>query len=102
MLPTSREFGSGASDAWTGTPHAADIAQSQLFDLMLRGEIDELKGLAAKAERMWRRRLDRSGDSDDQPPEGLLRVRGRIAEAERMLFELRRRFPCDGDSLRVI
>ncbi|OKH82069.1 hypothetical protein EB73_22875 [Mycobacterium sp. SWH-M3] len=102
MFSPPRGFGPGASDGWTGTPHPADIAQSQLFDLMLRGEIDELKVLAAKAERMWRRRIDRSGDGDDQPPEGLLRVRGRIAEVERMLVELRRRFPYDGDSLRVI
>ncbi|MGV0812275.1 hypothetical protein ABQF34_09970 [Mycolicibacterium boenickei] len=82
--------------------HSADIAQSRLFEDLLLGEIAELRDLLATAELRWRRLRDRRRVPEAPQPEALLRLRARIAEAERLIVQLRRRFGDTGDSLRVI
>lgn len=82
--------------------HSADIAQSRLFEDILVGEIAELRDVLAATEVRWRRVRERSRVADAPMPEALVRLRARIAEAERLLVQLRFRFGYDGDSLRVI
>ncbi|MUL85804.1 MULTISPECIES: hypothetical protein [unclassified Mycolicibacterium] len=82
--------------------HSADIAQSRLFEDILLGEIAELRDLVAGAELQWRRLRDRSRVADAPLPEALVRLYQRIAEAERLLVQLRCRFGYGGDSFRVI
>ncbi|MCG7607536.1 MULTISPECIES: hypothetical protein [Mycobacterium] len=82
--------------------HSADIAQSRLFEDILVGEIAELRDLLAATELRWRRVRERRRVADAPMPEGLVRLHARIAEAERLLVQLRSRFGYDGDSLRVI
>lgn len=100
MLSIPREYHSSATPsgsrraaAWARPPHPADIAQSRLFGELIQAEINELHDLAVLAERVWRERSERRSDGAPRPPEGVLRVRARIAEAERMLTALRDRFP---------
>ncbi|QRY46082.1 hypothetical protein JVX93_04145 [Mycolicibacterium boenickei] len=82
--------------------HSADIAQSRLFEDILVGEIAELRDLLAATELRWRRLRERSRVAEAPMPEALVRLHARIAEAERLLVQLRARFGYDGDSLRVI
>ena len=82
--------------------HSADIAQSRLFEDILVGEIAELRDLLAATELRWRRLRERSKVANAPMPEALVRLHARIAEAERLLVQLRSRFGYDGDSLRVI
>ncbi|MCV7363430.1 hypothetical protein [Mycolicibacterium neworleansense] len=82
--------------------HSADVAQSRLFEDILIDEIAELKDLLAATELRWRRVRERSRVADAPVPEALVRLHARIAEAERLLVQLRSRFGYDGDSLRVI
>lgn len=82
--------------------HSADIAQSRLFEDILVGEIAELRDLLAATELRWRRVRERSRVTEAPMPEALARLHARIAEAERLLVQLRSRFGYDGDSLRVI
>ncbi|MDF3342164.1 hypothetical protein P3H80_32410 [Mycolicibacterium septicum] len=82
--------------------HSADIAQSRLFEDILVGEIAELRDLLAATELRWRRVRERSRVAEAPMPEALVRLHARIAEAERLLVQLRSRFGYDGDSLRVI
>jgi hypothetical protein len=56
-------------------------------------EIRELRQLAALAEQSWRERSERHTDGAGRPPESVLLVHARIADAERMLAALRDRFP---------
>lgn len=100
VLSIPREYHSSATPsssprgaAWARPPHPADIAQSRLFGELIQAEIKELHDLAALAERAWRERSERRSDGAPRTPEGVLRVRARIAEAERMLTALRDRFP---------
>jgi hypothetical protein len=72
--------------------HAADVAQARIFETILLSEIAELDDLAASAETGWLRRCERGIDRPDHPPESLLRLRGRVAEAQRLLNALRARF----------
>ncbi|BBX90567.1 hypothetical protein H5U98_04935 [Mycolicibacterium boenickei] len=128
MTLISREFGSGSTSAPTvgadvaavlnplprmvsraaaaadcSKPvHSADIAQSRLFEEILVGEIAELRDHLAATELRWRRVRERSRVADAPMPEALVRLHARIAEAERLLVQLRGRFGYDGDSLRVI
>lgn len=102
VLSMPREYHSSATpsrsaraEPWARPPHPADIAQSRLFGELVLAEIKELHELAALAERAWRDRSERHTDGAGRPPEGVLRVRARIAEAERMLAALRDRFPGD-------
>ncbi len=82
--------------------HSADVAQSRLFEDLLLEEIAELRDTLAGAELRWRRLRDRSRVADAPVPDALLRLHARIAEAERLLVQLRCRFGYEGDSLRVI
>ncbi len=82
--------------------HSADIAQSRLFEDILIGEIAELRNLLAATELRWRRLRERSRVADAPMPEALVRLHSRIAEAERLLVQLRARFGYEGDSPRVI
>jgi len=80
------------ADAWARPAHPADVAQARMFDAILQGEIAELEQLAASLERKWLRRCERGIDDENRPPEGLVRMRGRVAEAQRLLDALRDRF----------
>jgi hypothetical protein len=82
--------------------HSADVAQSRLFEDILVGEIADLRNLLASTELRWRRIRDRSRVADAPMPEALVRLHERIAEAERLLAQLRLRFGYGEDSLRVI
>jgi hypothetical protein len=83
------------ADAWARPAHPADVAQARAFDVILQGEIAELEQLAASMERKWLRRCERGIDNEHRPPEGLVRMRGRVSEAQRLLDALRDRFPSE-------
>ena len=83
------------ADAWARPAHPADAAQARMFDDILQGEIAELEQLAASMERRWLRRCERGIDDENRPPEGLVRMRGRVLEARRLLDSLRDRFPSE-------
>jgi hypothetical protein len=72
----------------------ADQAQAQLFDDILQAEIAELEALVQSAEARWTRRQER-GIGDHRPPEALVQLRARMAEAQRLLDALQYRFPSD-------
>jgi hypothetical protein len=80
------------ADAWARPAHPADIAQARMFDTILQGEIAELEQLVASMERKWRRRCERGIDDENRPPESILRMRGRVTEAQHLLDALRDRF----------
>ena len=82
-------------DTWTRPAHPADIAQARLFEAALLGEIAELEGLVASMKARWLRRCERGIDDAHRPPEALVRMRGRVAEAQNMLDALRDRFPAE-------
>jgi len=71
------------------------VAQARMFDDLLQGEIAELEQLVASMEQRWLRRCERGIDDENRPPEGLVRMRGRVAEAQRLLDALRDRFPSE-------
>lgn len=101
--PLPRVVSRAAAAAACSRPaHSADVAQSRLFEDILVGEIAELRDHLAAAELRWRRLRERSRVADAPVPEALVRLHARIAEAERLLAQLRSRFGYDGDSLRVI
>jgi hypothetical protein len=66
-----------------------------VFDAVLQGEIAELEALVASMERRWLRRCERGIDDRNRPPEALVRMRGRVAEAQQLLEALRDRFPSE-------
>jgi hypothetical protein len=66
-----------------------------MFDTLLLGEISELEDLVASMEERWLRRCERGIDDDNRPPESLVRMRGRVAEAQKLLDALRDRFPSE-------
>jgi hypothetical protein len=66
-----------------------------MFDTLLLGEIAELEDLVASMEERWLRRCERGIDDDNRPPESLVRMRGRVAEAQKLLDALRDRFPSE-------
>lgn len=103
LNPLPRMVSRAAAPADCARPvHSADIAQSRLFEDILIGEIAELRDLLAATELRWRRLRERSRVTDAPMSEALSRLHARIAEAERLLVQLRCRFGYDGDSLRVI
>ena len=57
-------------------------------------------------EKRWRRRCERGIDKENRPPEGIVRMRGRVLEAQQLLDALRARLsgspPCDRDPLTEI
>ena len=79
-------------DARTRRAHASDVAQAQVFAALMQSEIKELQGLVSLAEKHWQRRRDRGLDDAGRPPEALLRLRRRVAEAQSLLDNLRDRF----------
>jgi hypothetical protein len=83
------------ADAWARPAHPADVAQARMFDPILQGEITELKELVASMETRWLRRCERGIDDANRPPEGLVRMRGRVLEAQQLLNALRARFPSE-------
>ncbi len=83
------------ADAWMRPAHPADIAQARLFDAVLLGEIAELEALVASIEKRWVRRCERGIDDPNRPPENLVRMRGRVFEAQQLLDALRDRFPSE-------
>jgi hypothetical protein len=83
------------ADTWARPAHPADIAQARLFDAVLLGEIAELEALVASMEKRWLRRCERGIDDANRPPEGLVRMRGRVLEARQLLDALRDRFPSE-------
>jgi hypothetical protein len=80
------------ADAWARPAHPADVAQARMFDAILQGEIADLEQLAASMETKWLRRCERGIDDENRPPETLLRMRGRVSEAQQLLDVLRDRF----------
>ena len=82
--------------------HRADLAQSRLFAALLLDEIADLEDQMTLAERRSRRAQAATGSAAELPSETLLALRRRVLEVQRMLDALRRRFPGEGDSLRVI
>jgi outer membrane protein TolC len=79
-------------DARMRPAHASDVAQAHVFVALMQSEIKELKALMASAEKQWRRRCDRGLDDAGRPPEALMRLRRRVAEAQSLLANLRDRF----------
>lgn len=65
--------------------------QAQLFAKFLRRDIAAMKRKVTKAELAWQKRCESAGYVD--PPERLVMVRERLAEARRMLSALNTRFP---------
>jgi hypothetical protein len=83
------------AEAWARPAHPADIAQARLFDAVLLGEIAELEAVVASMEKRWLRRCERGIDDENRPPENLVRMRGRVFEAQQLLDALRDRFPSE-------
>ena len=85
------------SDDEPSTAAAVPIArrpervQAQLFAKLLRRDIATMKRKVTKAELAWQKRCESQGYVD--PPERLVKVRERMAEARRMLSALNSRFP---------
>ena len=69
----------------------SERAQAQLFARLLRRDIETMTRKLTKAEAAWQRRCESDGYVD--PPQRLVIVRERIAEAKRMLTALKTRFP---------
>ena len=83
------------ADAWARPAHPADVAQARMFDAILQGEIAEVEQLVASMETRWLRRCERGIDDANRPPESIMRMRGRVSEAQQLLDALRDRFPPD-------
>jgi hypothetical protein len=83
------------ADAWTRPAHPADVAQARMFDAIMQGEIAELQELVAVMENGWLRRCESGIDGGDRPPQSLVRMRGRVVEAQQLLDALRARFPSE-------
>jgi hypothetical protein len=83
------------ADAWARPTHPADVAQARAFDAIMQGEIAELAQLVASMEKRWLRRCERGIDDENRPPENLVRMRGRVSEAQQLLDALRDRFPSE-------
>jgi hypothetical protein len=69
--------------------------RGRLFDAVLLGEIAELEAVVASMEKRWLRRCERGIDDENRPPENLVRMRGRVFEAQQLLDALRDRFPSE-------
>ena len=83
------------ADTWARPAHPADVAQAGMFDAILQDEIAELEGLVTSMETGWLRRCERGTDDANRPPEALVRMRGRVLEAQQLLDALRARFPSE-------
>jgi hypothetical protein len=74
-----------------GPSQPAERSQARLFAAILRRDLITMERKVEKAEFAWKRRCEADGYVD--PPERLAVVKGRIAEANRMLAALNSRFP---------
>jgi hypothetical protein len=83
------------AEGWARPAHPADIEQARLFDAVLLEEMAELEALVASMEKRWLRRCERGIDDENRPPENLVRMRGRVSEAQQLLDALRDRFPSE-------
>lgn len=83
------------ADAWARPANPADVAQARMFDAIMQGEIAELEQLVASMEKRWLRRCEQGIDDENRPPENLVRMRGRVSEAQQLLDALRDRFPSE-------
>jgi hypothetical protein len=83
------------ADALARPAHPADVAQARTFDAIMQGEIAELEEVAASMEKRWLLRCERGIDDENRPPESLVRMRGRVWEAQHLLDALRARFPSE-------
>ena len=72
--------------------HAADVAQAQVFVQVLQQEIDDLEELIASAESRWLLLCERRTTEHHRPPDSLVRFRGRLAEVQKLMENLRTRF----------
>lgn len=72
----------------------AERVQASLFNAILHDEVATMTKKLAKAEANWRSRCGADGYVD--PPERLVLVRQRLAEAVRMLDALHTRFQVPG------
>ena len=87
-------------EAWARPAHPADVAcvvphdGGGAPDSILLGEIAELEELVASMEKRWLRRCER-GDNENRPPVSIVRMRGRVLEAQQLLDALRARFPSE-------
>jgi hypothetical protein len=93
-VPRPRIFAQRA-EGWARPAHPADIEQARLFDAVLLEEMAELEALVASMEKRWLRRCERGIDDENRPPENLVRMRGRVSEAQQLLDALRDRFPSE-------
>jgi hypothetical protein len=82
-------------EAWARPAHPADVAQARMFDSILLGGIAELEELVASMEKRWLRRCERGIDNENRPPVSIVRMRGRVLEAQQLLDALRARFPSE-------
>lgn len=89
-------------DAESRPAHRADLAQSRLFEALLLDEIADLEDQMTLLERRSRRAQATAATGSELPSDALLALRRRLVEVQRMLDALGRRFPNEGDSLRVI
>jgi hypothetical protein len=80
------------STTWIST---VGWAQARMFDAIMQGEIAELEQHVASMEKRWLRRCERGIDDENRPPENLVRMRGRVSEAQQLLDALRDRFPSE-------
>jgi hypothetical protein len=69
----------------------SERAQAQLFAKILRREIATMKKKLTNAESAWQHRCESGGYVD--PPQRLVVVRQRVAEATNMVDALNARFP---------
>jgi hypothetical protein len=83
------------ADAWARPAHPADVAQARMFDAIMQGEIAELEAIVTSMEQRWLKRCERGIDDAHRPPEALVRMRGRVSEAQRLLDALEARFPAE-------
>ncbi len=83
------------SDGLVRPAHAADTAQAQVFVHVLQREVDDLEQLIASAETRWLQRCERSDLVYHRPPDSLVRFRGRLAEVQKLIENLRTRFLLD-------
>lgn len=75
--------------AKTRPVNEADVAQARVFEEILQREIAGLEQLVAS---VAARRDQRNACATLQPSDELARLRGRLAEAQRLLTALRHRF----------
>ncbi|HUO40624.1 MAG TPA: hypothetical protein VMU34_23515 [Mycobacterium sp.] len=90
--PRSAPAAAGTIDTSARPAHPADVAQARVFETILQGEIAELQHLIASVQRRSLGRREHGIDNVGQPAEAVMRLRGRLAETQRLLDALTARF----------